>query len=299
MSKRGLGRGLNALIPEVDVSEAEREHIRSVPLTEIRSNPRQPRKQFDQEKLDELAASIREHGVVQPIVVRPKGKGFEIVAGERRWRAARLAGATNIPALVREFSEAETMEIALIENIQRQELNPIEEAEAYRVLLEEYKLTQEELARRLGKSRPQITNTLRMLDLAPGVRGEVVAGRLSMGHAKVLLGLSDGTAQEALARRVVREGLSVRDTEEALKRSSGEKRSVGKESFPRDPNLLELESRLRYRFGNPVRIVPGEKRGRLEIEFYGDEDLSRLLELLGLSDESGAKRSGGGGRLTV
>jgi ParB family transcriptional regulator, chromosome partitioning protein len=298
VSKRGLGRGLGALIPEVDVSDHEKELIQEIDLTRISTNPRQPRKQIDGEKLEELAASVRTHGVVQPIVVRPRGGGFEIVAGERRWRAAKMAELTKIPALVREFSEAETMEIALIENIQRQDLNPIEEAEAYQVLIEEYRLTQDELARRLGKSRPQITNTLRLLELARYTREEVIAGQISMGHAKVLLGVSDGKAQEALARRVVREGLSVRETEEAVRRRKVEEATPRVRPL-RDPNLVELENRLRYRFGNPVHIVAGEKKGRVEIEFYGDADLERLLQLLGLGTEERERKQAGGGRLTV
>lgn len=297
MSRKGLGRGLGALIPEVEVSDQEKEQIRMLELALVRSNPKQPRKEFDEEKLAELTASIREHGIVQPIVVRPVGDLFEIVAGERRWRAAKLAGLEAVPALVREFSDGETMEIALIENIQRHDLNPIEEAEAYRALIEEYGLTQDDVGRRLGKSRPQVTNTLRLLELAPYCRAEVIAGHLTMGHAKVLLGVSELALQEALARRVVAERLSVRETEELVKRGKDAK-AEPKAPGVKDPNMVALEAMLRYRFGNPVRIVTGEKKGRVEIEYFGDEDLSRILELLGLKDEE-PPRGPRGGRLVV
>jgi ParB family transcriptional regulator, chromosome partitioning protein len=285
MSKKGLGRGLGALIPEVDVGERDRDSILEIEVKAIEANPKQPRKTFDQAKLEELAASIREHGVVQPLVVRPKGKGFEIVAGERRWRASQLAGLTKVPALIREFSEAETMEIALIENLQREDLNPLEEAEAFRVLIEQYGLTQEELARRLGKSRPQITNTLRLLQLAPAIRAEVQTGRISMGHAKVLLGVSDVVQQGLLARRVADQGLSVRELEAVLQREPKEQKTDRPERPPLSPDYRDLEGRLGEHFGTPVRLVPGDRKGKLEITFFGEEGLHRILEAIGLTDQ--------------
>jgi ParB family chromosome partitioning protein len=286
MSKKGLGRGLGALIPEVDVAEKDRESILEIEVKQIEPNPKQPRRTFEQSKLEELAASIREHGIVQPLVVRPKGEHYEIVAGERRWRASQLAGLTKVPALIRDFSEAETMEIALIENLQREDLNPMEEAEAYRVLIEQYGLTQDELAHRLGKSRPQITNTLRLLQLTPSVRSEVETGRISMGHAKVLLGVPDSVQQSVLARRVAEEGLSVRDLEAAIQRASQGGKVERRERPALSPDYRELETRLSEHFGTPVKLIPGERRGKLEITFFGDEGLHRILESVGLPERT-------------
>lgn len=288
MAKKGLGRGLGALIPEVDVSEHDRESIMEIEISRITGNPKQPRKLFDPERLEELAASIREHGVVQPIVVRPKGKGYEIVAGERRWRAAQLAGLREIPALVREFSEAETMEIALIENLQREDLNPLEEADAYRVLMDEFQLNQEELARRLGKSRPQISNTLRLLQLGPLAREAVRERRISMGHAKVLLGVEEPEVQETLVRRAVEEGLSVRSLEGVIEQQNAQ-RGAGKarESKRLSPDLKDVERSLAELFGTPVRLTVGEQKGRIEITFFGEEGLQRILDVLRIGDASG------------
>lgn len=288
MSKRGLGRGLGALIPEVEVGD--RESVQELDVNLIAPNPRQPRKVFDEGKLEELASSIREHGIVQPIVVRPLGGRYEIVAGERRWRAAKLAGLQRIPALVKEFSEVQMMEIALIENLQREDLNPLEEAEAYKLLMEECSLTQEELARRLGKSRPQISNTLRLLQLAEPVQEEVRAGRLSVGHAKVLLSVAAEEEQVALARRVAAEGLSVRELEEVLR---PKQEAAGRGGRPRrqkesvlPPELRDVERRLRERLGTPVKLEMKDGKGRIEITFFGEEGLERVLECLGAAEES-------------
>lgn len=283
MSKKGLGRGLGALIPEVSITEKDRESILEVEIRLIEPNPNQPRKLFDQGKLEELASSIREHGIVQPLVVRPKAsKGYEIVAGERRWRAAQLAGLTKVPALIRDFSEAETMEIALIENLQREDLNPLEEAEAYKLLLEEFQLTQDELAKRLGKSRPQISNTLRLLHLAPTVRENLRAGSISMGHAKVLLGVENAEEQQRLAVRVAAEGLSVRQLEEALRRPvSPAEKPAKRERESLTADLLAVEQRLRELLGTPVRLSVGDQKGKIEITFFGEEGLSRILDVLG------------------
>ncbi len=287
MSKKGLGRGLGALIPELDIEGKDREGagVVEVEVGRIRPNPKQPRKSFDDSALEELAASIREHGVVQPILVRPKGKGYELVAGERRWRAAQRAGLKKVPAVIREFSEKETMEIALIENLQREDLNPLEEAEAYRVLLEEFALTQDELAKRLGKSRPQISNTLRLLQLGGEAREAVRSGRISMGHAKVLLGVEDSRKQDELVRRVTTEGWSVRELEAAVKQSSDGKKKASRRVERRlEPELLELERRLGELFGTPVKIVAGEQKGKIEITYFGQEGLERIVEAIGLSE---------------
>ncbi|MCG0238450.1 MAG: ParB/RepB/Spo0J family partition protein [Firmicutes bacterium] len=281
MSRRGLGKGLRVLIPE---SSEEKENVQEIEVAQIRPNPHQPRQAFDEAKLAELAASIREHGVVQPVLVRPVESGYELVAGERRWRAAQMAGLDRIPAIVRDLTPAQVMEIALIENLQREDLNPLEEAEAYRRLIEEFHLTQEELARRLGKSRSQIANTLRLLNLPEPVRSRIAAGTLSVGHAKVLLGLSDPGEQVRLADRVEREQLSVRQLEALIARE-GRRRShrsprEAKDGAGRNADLMALEAALRERLGTPVRILPGQPRGKIEIAFYGDEDLARIYDLI-------------------
>jgi ParB family chromosome partitioning protein len=293
MSKKGLGRGLGALIPEMELAEDEREHIQEIEVSNITGNPRQPRKRFDQTKLDELASSISEHGVVQPIVVRPKGSGYEIVAGERRWRAAKQAGLSKIPALVREFSEAEVMEIALIENLQRQDLNPLEEAEAYRLLMEEFRLTQDDLAKRLGKSRPQITNTLRLLQLSAVARAEVESGRLTMGHAKVLLGVESQDEQNSLATRIAQEGLSVREIEDVIKRSAAgpAERASARAQVGLTSDLRAVERQLNELFGTPVKLVAGEQKGKIEITFFGNEGLGRILDTLGMGEGQSATPS--------
>ncbi len=288
MSKKGLGRGLGALIPEVDVAHRDRESITEVAIDQIDRNPKQPRRHFDQEKLEELAASIREHGLVQPILVRPRQSRYEIVAGERRWRAAALAGLVKVSALIRDFSEVETMEIALIENLQREDLNPMEEAEAFRTLLTEFRLTQEELAKRLGKSRPQIANTLRLLQLTDSVQAAVRLGHLSMGHAKVLAGIGDLVYQKSLADKVVESGLSVRDLEAFLKHDGKGDKSTsdsGPNGSVLSPDMADLERRLREWFGTPVRLVTGGGKGKIEITFFGEDGLSRVLEAFGLGDQ--------------
>lgn len=282
MSKKGLGRGLGALIPEVEVPDRDKESIREIEIGLIDRNVRQPRKVFEQAKLEELAASIREHGVVQPIVLRPRDGRYEIVAGERRWRASQLAGLNRIPALVRDFSEAETMEIALIENLQREDLNALEEAEAYSILLEEFKLTQDELAKRLGKSRPQITNTVRLLQLGLVAQAELRAGRLSMGHAKVLLGVSDPGLQGMLASKAAETGMSVRELEGAVRLAETAAQERKAKVTALEPNLQAVESRLREWFGTPVRLVAGDKKGKIEITYFGEDGLGRILDALGL-----------------
>ena len=279
MLKKGLGRGLQALLPEAEVADGQ--GVTEVEIGLIRPNPSQPRKHFDEEKLDELATSIREHGVVQPLILRPRGEGYDLVAGERRWRAARLAGLRTVPAMVREFTEAQVMEISLIENLQREDLNPMEEALAFRRLTEEFGLNQEELGKRLGKSRPQITNTLRLLNLPPAIQDLVAAGQVSMGHAKVLLSLEDASIQDDLARRIVSHGLSVRDTENLTKRMSQARKMKGAgRKSARNPVLVDLEGELRRLFGTPIRIVEGSPKGRIEINYYGEADLERIVDLL-------------------
>lgn len=283
MSKKGLGKGLGALIPGIDPTERERQGVVELEIGQIKPNPDQPRKEFDEVRLEELALSIKEHGIVQPVIVRKVGDGYELVAGERRWRAAQLAGLTKVPALVREFTEAERMEIALIENLQREDLNPLEEAEAYRALMDAFGLTQEALAKRLGRSRSQVANTLRLLQLPDRVQEEIRAGRLSMGHAKVLGGVEDPAELVALAEKVVSEGLSVRELEELLRPREKRERPRAKVRAKLPPDLAAVERRLREQLGTPVKLHWSGERGRVEITFFGEEGLNRLLEALGMS----------------
>lgn len=288
MQRKGLGRGLQALLPEVTESDT----VTSLPLRDIEPNRFQPRKHFDPEKLSELVESIREHGVVQPVIVRTTGRGYELVAGERRWRAAQMAGLETIPAVVREYTDGETMEIALVENLQREDLNPMEEAAAYRKLMEEFGLTQEMLGIRIGKSRPQIANTLRLLNLPARIQALISEGRLSMGHAKVLLGLEDEALQEKAAREIVGHDLSVRAAEQLAEkwRRGGRSARAGRRSP--DSAIASLEEELRMALGTRVTIRPISKnKGRIEIEYYSHEDLQRILEVI--TGAEGAKEVAG------
>lgn len=280
-TRRRLGKGLDALLPSLEAQEGE--SVQAVPLDAIQPNPHQPRRRIDPEKIQELAASIREHGVVQPVILRKHDTGYQLVAGERRWRAAREAGLEKIPAVVRSLSEREMMEIALIENLQREDLNPLEEAMAYRSALERLQLNQEELARRLGKSRSLVANTLRLLNLPGEVQDLLAGGRLSAGHCRAMLGLPDAV-QVVLARRIVEEGLNVRQVEEWVRRQreGGEdtaRRSAKKsETQALDPDVKRAADRLADRLGTRVQIRTRRKKGVIEIEFYGPEDLERLIQ---------------------
>ncbi len=282
MNKKGLGRGLQALLPSVEKEESgNSEKIVDISVKNIKVNKNQPRHSFDEEKLRELAVSIKEHGVVQPVIVRPVEAGkYELVAGERRWRACQLLGVDRIPAIIRKLDEKETSEIALIENIQRENLNPIEEGLAYKTLMDEHGLTQEELSRRVGKSRPFIANTVRLLALPETVKGLVVQGTISAGHARTLLAIPKARDLEEVARRIATKGLTVRQTEKEVKSILAEKNKVKKPSPKADANVLDLEEKLKKKFSTKVYIRNGKKSGRIEIEYYGDEEFQRLLEAL-------------------
>ncbi len=281
MSKRGLGRGLQALLPGVEIGKNEKESVVEIDVGDIKVNKNQPRHSFDENKLNELAMSIKEHGVVQPIIVRAEKDGiYELVAGERRWRACQRIGMEKIPAIVRNLSQRETSEIALIENIQREDLNPIEEASAYKILMEEYGLTQEELSKRVGKSRPFIANTVRLLALPEHVKDMVLKDLISAGHARALLTLARQKEQEDLAKRIALVGMSVRQTEKAVQEMLTHRPKPKRKTAKEDPVLLDLEERLKRKFSTKVIIRHGEKSGRIEIEYYGDEELQRLLEAL-------------------
>jgi len=278
LSKR-LGKGLDALIPALNINEDDK--IVEIPLSQLRPNPYQPRKRFDDDAISELAESIKEHGVIQPIIVRSVLKGYEIIAGERRWRAARVAGLATIPAVVRDFSDRQVMEIALIENLQREDLNPMEIAAAYQQLIDAFSLTQEELSTKVGKSRSHIANFLRLLQLPEKVREYVSRGTLSMGHARAIAGLNSEKAMIELADRAIREQWSVRELEDAIRRMEEARKAPAKpKKAKKDPYLDALEESLREYFKTTVKIKPGKTQGKIEITYYSKEDLQRLLEAM-------------------
>ncbi len=276
MSK-GLGRGLDALLPQM---ESDENSIQHVAVRQLRPNPYQPRKTFSTEGLEELTESIRQHGMIQPILVRKSLHGYEIVAGERRWRAAKMASLKTVPVVVKEFSDEQVMEIALIENLQREDLNAMEIAQAYDKLMQTFDLTQEELAAKVGKSRPHVANFLRLLQLPSRVQEMLSSGEVSMGHARALLGLTDEKAQIEWAETVVREKMSVRQLEEEIQkqRQNVSRETSRKEKPARSTFVLHLEETLRRSLGTSVRIKSGKKRGRIEIDFYSEEDLNRIIE---------------------
>ena len=276
--KKGLGRGLDALLG--DYTQPTPEGVQELDIHLIDTNAGQPRKDFDQEKLQELADSIRQHGVVQPILLRQNGERYVIVAGERRFRAARLAGLEKVPAIVKDLDEAQVMEVALIENLQREDLNPIEEAAAIRFLMQQHDLTQEEVSRRLSKSRPAIANSLRLLTLPEPVQAYLRNGKLQAGHARALAGLQDPEAQAVLADKIVGEGLSVRAAE-SLAREQGQKPPRQKKEPPAtDPDLAAAEASLREWLGTKVSIQGSSQRGRIIIEYYNAELLQGIYDLL-------------------
>lgn len=285
MIKRGLGKGLEALIPSGSDLAGDFKRVTMVAVEQIEPNAHQPRRNFDETKLKELAESVKEHGVVQPIVVRPLGSGrFGLVAGERRLRACRLLGMESIPAVIKDFSDSQITEVALIENIQREDLSPIEEAGAFRTLIEEYGFTQEQLARRLGKSRPYIANVLRLLHLPKEVQEQVGYGQITAGHARSLLSLEEHKKIIDISREVVGKGLSVRATEELVRRHVEEgkkyrtkKHKVG--NLP-EPNIQHLADELQEVLGTRVRIRPVGEGGMIEIVYFSSDDLSRVMDLL-------------------
>ena len=278
-----MGRGLSALLP-TDLSPADNEEIREIPIDLIRPSEQQPRTSFQEDKLQELAQSIRTSGIIQPLLVRRRGGLFELVAGERRWRAAQLAGLSRIPAIVRDIPDERLLELALIENIQRQELNPIEEANAYKRLIESLNLTQDDVARRIGRDRSFITNYLRILKLPTEIQNLLESEKLTFGHARALLGLSDDVIlQRRFAQKIVKHNWSVRETERRIKHAfqdSSQKAKLPVSST--DPNVRAAEVKLRRHLGTQVRILPARSGspGKIEIEYYSDSDLSRIYETL-------------------
>ena len=284
--QRGLGRGLGALIDDFSAPESA-QAVTSLPLQKVEPNPNQPRHRFDEEELQALADSISEHGILQPLAVRKMDGGFyQIIAGERRWRAARLAGLQEVPVVVVEADDKAVMELALIENLQRQDLNPMEEAEGYRVLIEEYGLTQEEAATRVGKSRPAVANALRLLVLPDEVRELVEKGELSAGHARAILSLPTKSKQKTAAQRILALRLSVRQAEAMCKRLAAEEKKPEPPKHTGVNYVAECEKALSRRLDRKVRIVNGKRKGRFELEFYGEDDLQRLYEILLALDPS-------------
>lgn len=285
-----LGRGLSALLPDVALPPpAPADTPREVDVDLLRPNPFQPRAAVDQERLQELARSIRRNGLIQPIVARRVGDRYEIIAGERRWRAAQIAGLPRVPVVLRSVPDEKLLETALIENIQREDLNPIEEATAYRRLIDDFKLTQEHIAEAVGKDRSSVANCLRLLKLPAEIREEVAAGTLSMGHARALLALADGAAQRRVAREVIARGLSVRETEGLVRRALEPDRvSAARRERQGDPNTRAAEEQLRFALGARVRIVRTGQGGRIEIAFSSEDELHRLFEQL--VDSAGGRR---------
>ncbi|MCM3758045.1 ParB/RepB/Spo0J family partition protein [Sporosarcina aquimarina] len=276
---KGLGKGINALFPGESLVKAE--SVEQINLKSITVNPYQPRKRFDEAAIQELSASIKEHGVLQPIILRKVGSAHEIVVGERRFRAAKLAGLREIPAVVRQLTDAESMELAILENLQREDLSPIEEAEAYQNLMDSLGLTQEQLAFRLGKSRPHIANHIRLLALPEKVRKDITEGKLSMGHGRTLLGLRKKEQINIIAEKTMKEGLNVRQLEALVQKLNEHvSRETNKKKEKKDLFLVEQETSLREHFGTNVSIKKTKNKGKIEIEFFSEEDFERILDLL-------------------
>lgn len=287
VKKKGLGKGLSALIPDEPIEDfinfdEEKDNILNIEISQIKANKNQPRKEFDEKSLKELSDSIKTYGVIQPIIVRKVGKNYEIIAGERRWRASKLAGLEEVPCLVKNVEEFESIKMALIENIQREDLNSIEEAKAFRELMDNYNLTQEEVSQIVGKSRSYIANSIRLLNLDKKTLYYIEEGSLSSGHGRALLSIEDENERSRIANEIINKKLNVRDTEELAKNTKNNKKHAKneKEEIYRDPIILNLEEELMTYLGTKVQIAEGKNKGKIEIEYYGDEDLERILETI-------------------
>ena len=279
-SNKGLGRGLGALLGDFDEPVSSNSPYKMLPIYKVEPNPEQPRRDFDEEELQALSESIAIHGIIQPLTVRELDSGYyQIIAGERRWRAARMAKLSEVPAIVVEADDKKAMELALIENLQRQDLNPVEEALGYQSLMAEYGMTQEEAAGRVGKSRPAVANALRLLNLAPQVLDQVRTGKLSAGHARAVLVLKTEKQQQQAAQKIIALGLSVRQAELLCKNMTREPKPEPKVTLAVD-YIGECEKNLSKQLGRGVKIVNGKRKGRFELEFYGEEDLQNLLDAL-------------------
>lgn len=276
---KGLGKGINALFTNLETTNED--SVQQIAIKDIRPNPYQPRKIFTEEGIEELKQSIIQHGILQPIIVKKSIKGYEIVVGERRFRAAKEAGLNKVPVVVRDFTSSEMMELAVLENLQREDLTPIEEAAAYQTLLDKLEVTQEELAKRLGKSRPHITNHIRLLSLPRQIQELITQGTISMGHGRALLGLKDKDLLNSLVEKTLKEELNVRQLEQYIQQlNESVPRETKKTPVKKDVFIQEQETILRERFGTTVTISQKKKKGKIEIEFFSPEDLNRILELL-------------------
>jgi ParB family chromosome partitioning protein len=282
---KGLGKGLQAFFPEPN--EEIQDKVEQIAVSQLRPNPYQPRKTFTEQAIVELSESIAEHGILQPIIARKSIKGYEIVVGERRFRAAQKAGLKEVPVVIKELDEQKMMELALIENLQREDLNPIEEATAYEKLMEHLSMTQEQLATRLGKSRPHIANHLRLLNLPKLVQEFISDGKLSMGHGRALLGLKDKQKLSALLEKILQDKLSVREVEELVNQINERvPRETSRKKVTLTPFLKERQDVLRTRLGTSVAIKPGKKKGKIEIDYFSEEDLERIVQLLDSENRS-------------
>jgi len=289
--KFGLGKGLGALIPEEEAQEEQKSDRKSslaanlVSINLIKPNAGQPRKAFDEEKIQQLSESIKEHGIIQPILLKKDGDTYSIIAGERRWRAAKAAGLKEVPVIIMDIDEKGVLEISLIENIQRQDLNPIEEAWAFRKLIEDFAFTQEELGRRLGKSRTALSNTMRLLNLDSRVQEYLIDGVITEGHGRAMLALEDKELQYKLAQKVIDDGLTVRETEklisEIAKGKVLEKQKPDKKTVS-DPYIVDIKNKLEERFDTKVLISSKNNKGKIEIEYYSNDDLQRIMDLLSI-----------------
>ena len=287
MNRKALGKGINALIPNFErgLSEVESERVREgvthISIEEIEPNVNQPRKLFDGQKMDELVASIREHGIIQPVIVQKAKKGYELIVGERRWRAARLAKLKKIPVVVREVTDKESLQLAIIENIHRQDLNPIEEAEAYSRLIKDFSFTQEEVSKKVGKDRTSVANYLRLLKLSPSIRKDLIVGRLTMGHARALLGLSAEKDIHNLRDKILRNDLNVRQAEALVKNINKKSKQANPiKSDKGDVFVKDLEKQFQKRLGTKVKITPGKKGGKVIITYYNNDDLDRVCDMI-------------------
>lgn len=277
-ARQALGKGLGALIPEKPSGEPEGKRVFQIcGIEEIHPNPFQPRKTFADGQLQELVESIREKGILQPLVVRRKGEGYELIAGERRWRAAQKAGMKEIPILIKDVGESELLELSLMENIQRENLNPLEEAEAFKKLMDQFHLTQEEISKKVGKDRTTVTNTIRLLKLPQEIKQSLAEGKITMGHARAFLSLDGLEKQRSLLRRLLSGGLSVRQTENLVKKLRTKSHSDPRKSNPEWSSLVE---ELQRALGTKVRIVGKRKRGKIEIGYFSAEELDRIVDLL-------------------
>ena len=279
MTKKALGRGLEALIPK-RVAEERKGSVHQIPMSRLKPNSRQPRKLFHSESLQELVQSVKERGILQPLVVRKKGDGWEIIAGERRFRAAQKLGLLTVPAVEIQASDVEALELALIENLQRSDLSPLEEAEGYQRLQEEFQMTQEQIAQKVGKDRATVANAIRLLRLAPDVKAQLASGQLTPGHARVLAGLSTPQDQKKLADRILRQGMTVRDAEQWLQNQKGPTQKAKRAGKAKDANIAKLEADLRGWLGTKVVVkANGRQKGTLCFEYYSLDDLDRILNL--------------------